>query len=355
MKNRTMWALAAVLTAAGPVRAADQALRVAVFPFETESGKDSPKLADFIRQATGATEQSKTKPLTLGDKIADLVTQGLADNPAIALVERAKIDQAYEELALGKTGLVDEKSAARIGHIVGAQILITGRAFPLDDDLYIVAKVIGAETTRVFVSKVHGPMTGQLAPLAADLSGKVSKILLAHDEELVGREKPIKDYQALLKKGLGEAKRPSISVFVTEKHVRQETIDPTVDTELMSLFKDAGFEVFDEKNMRLADWAKTYLDDGGGGAPPSGGKADVIIVGQTFSEFAARRGDLISTKARVELRAIDAKTGKVLSVGSRTATAVDLAENFAAKNALREAAQELSLKIIPELVKNYPK
>ena len=35
------------------------------------------------------------------------------------LVERAKIDKAFDELSLGKTGLVDEAAAARVGHMVG--------------------------------------------------------------------------------------------------------------------------------------------------------------------------------------------------------------------------------------------
>src|SRR5205814_5325941 len=115
-------------------------------------------------------------PLGLGDKITELLQAHLTGSPAMELVERAKIDKAFDELALGKTGLVDDAAAARVGHMVGAQVLITGRAFPVDDELFIVAKVIGVETSRVFAAKVDGPLSGQLNPMVKDLSGQISKV-----------------------------------------------------------------------------------------------------------------------------------------------------------------------------------
>ena len=62
------------------------------------------------------------------------------------------------------------------------------------------------------------------------------------------------------------------------------------------------------------------------------------VTGEAFSEFAGRHGDLVSVKARVEVKAVDRKTGKVLAVDRQTAVAVDLAEQVAGKTALQEAA-----------------
>ncbi len=336
-------------------KADDTPLRVAVFPFESDVQKGGPQVKDFLKRALESTQNPKDiqpQPLSLGEKISDLLSAKLTKNPSIELVERAKIDKAFDELALGKTGIVDDASAAKIGHMVGAQVLVTGKAFPLDEEIFIVAKVIGVETGRVFSSKTSGSLTGKLAPLVEELSTSVSKVFLKNDKDLVGKDVPAKDYESLLKKSLGEGKKPIVSVYVKEQHINRDTLDPAVETEIIYLLQKSGFEVMEERNKQLADWAQSYLDDNSL-APPRSTKVEIAIVGEAFSEFAARRGELVSCKARIELKAIDIKSGKVLSIERRTETAVDIAEQIAAKNALQKAAEEASLTFIPVMMKKW--
>jgi len=257
-------------------------------------------------------------------------------------------------LALSKTGLIDDSSATKIGHMLGAQVMVTGKAFPLDDELFIVAKVIGVETSRVYAAKTSGALSGKLAPMVESLSKKVSKILLKHDTALVGKEKKKTDYVVQINKSLGSTKRPHVSVFVSESHLNREVKDPAVETELIYLLTKSNFKVTDERNRPLSDWAKAYLDDSNL-TPPKDADADVLVVGEAFSEFATRRGELISCKARVELRAIDVKSGRIIAIERKTATVVDIAENIAAKAALQKATQELSLTFIPDLAKKWNK
>src|SRR6185312_3566212 len=322
--------LGLALALPGLGRAGDQVLRVAIFPFESEARQESPQIKEFIQRAVAEamSKEQPSKPLSLGDKITELLTADMTGDPEIELVERAKIDKAFDELALGKTGLVDDATAARVGHIVGAQVLVTGRAFPLDDELFIVGKVIGVETSRVFAAKTSGSLSGKLSPMVKDLSDGISKILLKHDSELVGKETKEKDYAALLQAALGQAKRPKVSVLITERHRSQETLDPSAETEVIYLLQKTGFRVSDEKNRQLSDWAAAYLDDASQKPPAGATSADVLLVGEAFSEFAARRGELVSCKARLELRALDARSGEVLSIDRRIGTAVDLAEHL---------------------------
>ncbi len=349
MKNLVRILMLGTLVLPIAARADDQILRVAVFPFESETHNEaSPQFQNFIHQAISQMEgkkegkQEESRALTLGDKISEILTAELSGNPGIQLVERAKIDKAFDELALGKTGLVDDAAAARIGHMVGAQVLITGRAFPVDDELFIIGKVVGVETGRVFAAKADGPLSGKLNSMVQTLSGSISKVLLKHDAELVGKETKEKDYEALIRQAVGDAKRPRVSVFVKERHMSQESLDPPVETEAIYLLQKTGFTVTDERNKQLSDWAAAYLEDTSQKAPVSG-NSDVIIVG----------GDLVSCKARAELRAIDAKSGQVLAIDRKSATAVDLAEHTAAKAALQKAADELLLNLIPEMVKKW--
>ena len=80
-------------------------------------------------------------------------------------------------------------------------------------------------------------------------------------------------------------------------------------------------------------------------------KADLWLIGEGFSEFAARHGNLVSVKARLELKAVDAATGQVLAIDRQTSVEVDLTEQIAAKAALQGAAADIAERILPKLVK----
>ena len=80
---------------------------------------------------------------------------------------------------------------------------------------------------------------------------------------------------------------------------------------------------------------------------------DVIIIGDAISEFGTKIGNLVSCKGRLEIKAIDRKSNKILSVCREVKTGVDLSEVIAGKHALQKAAKEASLKIIPQLVENW--
>jgi hypothetical protein len=63
------------------------------------------------------------------------------------------------------------------------------------------------------------------------------------------------------------------------------------------------------------------------------------------------KGNLISCKSRVEIKARDLATGNILVVDRQTSVGVDLAEQTAAKTALQNAADELAGRLIPKIIK----
>ena len=90
---------------------------------------------------------------------------------------------------------------------------------------------------------------------------------------------------------------------------------------------------------------------GEGPAEKEQAKADIRIEGEGFSETATRRGDLVSVKARVEVKAVEVRTGAVLATDRETAIEVDLTEQIAGKAALQRASARIAARMLPKLAK----
>src|SRR5262249_61328273 len=63
---------------------------------------------------------------SLGKGLQSMVTTDLAQVPSFKLVERARLRDLEGELKLGRSGLVDNATAARVGKLLGATHLVAG-------------------------------------------------------------------------------------------------------------------------------------------------------------------------------------------------------------------------------------
>jgi hypothetical protein len=134
---------------------------------------------------------------------------------------------------------------------------------------------------------------------------------------------------AKIRKELKDVKLPTVSVAIVERHFGSPVIDPAAETELGMILQQCGFMLVDEKS-------------------PS--KPDVEITGEAFSTFGMRKGNLITCRSRVELKARK-RAGEIIAVDRQTSVAVDIGEQIAAKSALQNATAELAERLLPKLVK----
>lgn len=285
--------------------APDQVLSVAVFDFESKD--------EAVRD--------------LGPKVGSLVSANLSTQPAIITVERAELEKILGEQELGLSGTVNPGSAAKVGHLTGAKVLVTGRVMKADKELVLVAKVIGTETSRVHGEIVKGASSTPITDLAAELARKIASIVREKADTLVAKAETRTSRVEELKKQLKDKKLPSVSVKVSEQHFGQPVIDPAAETELGLILKECGFTLLDAKSST---------------------RPDIEITGEAFSALGLRKGNLVSCKARVEIKAV-ANGGNVLAVDRQTALTVDIAEQTAAKTALQEAAAEMAERLVPRL------
>ena len=313
--------------------AAPQRLTVAVLDFETKG----QEVAD------------------LGAKIADLMTVFMSTRPNLQAVEREELKKILAEMELGASGVVAGDRAARIGGLVGAQVLVTGRAFVLDAKLYVVGKAVSVETSRMSAKMAKGSLEENLEGILMPLSEQLGAYLQENADKMLADIATPRDQIETLRRELQPERQPLpvVTARVLERHVGQQTVDPAAETEVVHLMRSVGIRVMSGKQLHLSDWARQYLEDADVPVPSAAHKADLVIVGEGFSEYAGRRGNLISVKARVEMQAIDSASGEVLAVGRKTVTHVDLSEQVAGKTTLQKAAGRLTVEMLPKAVQQW--
>jgi TolB-like protein len=266
-----------------------------------------------------------------GAKVSDLLFAKLATKDGVYLVERNDLKKVLDELELGLSAVAKPGEAARVGQLTGAKLLLVGSVIQVDKKLYVVARLVSTETGRLAASSVEGKSSDELGPLVEKLADQVADKLKDADK-LVPRPARPADRLAALKQKLKKGARPVVWVSVTERHVGQRATDPAAQTELVRFLKETGFTVIDP-------------EEGGRG------KADLIIKGEAFSETAGRTGNIVTVKARVEIKVVDRKTDQVVAVDRQVAMKADLADQIAGKAALQDATAAIAERLIPKLIK----
>ncbi len=265
-----------------------------------------------------------------GTQVTDLLFANLIANPDLFLVDREGLGKILDELELNQSGLVNPDQAVKVGHLTGAKILVTGSVLNVGNSKYLIAKIIGTETSRVLGASVKGDSKDALDGLVENLAQQIATTVKKRAGDLIAQPVTRADRLKSLREKLGRGKQPTVFIQIAERHVGQATIDPAAETEVALFCTELGFDVIDSETGNQAD-------------------AEILLLGEGFSEFASRHGDLISVKARLELKAVDARTGKLLTTDRHTSVAVDLTEQLAGKAALSDAAANLASRVLLKL------
>ena len=283
-------------------------------------------MAVFDFQATDRALEKK------GGEVAVLLNARLSVFPEVFLVERQEIEKILGEQEAGIAGVVSAETAAKVGALVGAKVLVTGRVFESGGKVYVVAKIMSTETGRVYGELATAKDFGAIDPAVEELAGKIAALTQKQAASFVAKvEAPAARIERLKKLTEGK-KLPAIYVSIAEQHLARAVIDPAVQTEMMVVLKEIGFPVVTSAEAA----ARTDV---------------VVIAGEAFSELGMRRGNLVSCRSRVEITVTQAATKKLLHVDRQMDVAIDIAEHSAGKRALENAALKLLDRIVPQLVK----
>ena len=153
-------------------------------------------------------EPSRPELAGLAEDLASLLHAELSARSAssgFVLVERQQLDAVFSELELGLSGIVSPATAATLGQMLGARVLVLGRLMSPGGQLTVVARTIGIETSRVYVDTVVAegaealgdPAAGavssgeSLSSVAARLAARIADGLDSRWDTLVVTPRPI--------------------------------------------------------------------------------------------------------------------------------------------------------------------
>lgn len=81
--------------------------------------------------------------------LAQMLISDLGAGESYRLVERARLQALLDEQKLGQTGKLDRTTAARLGKLLGAQLMVLGSFFDLGPTLRVDARLVDVETGKI--------------------------------------------------------------------------------------------------------------------------------------------------------------------------------------------------------------
>jgi len=147
----------------------------------------------------------------LGDSILETLTDSLTKETGLCFVERANLEKAIEEQKLGMTGIVDAKTAPKVGKIAGAKYLLTGSYKVTDNTLKIFSQVIDSSNGASLLKVTEEGDVKNSKEVVEKLAGKISSGLLKEKQKE-------KDEQAIqeARKSLASGKQEKIQLNISE-------------------------------------------------------------------------------------------------------------------------------------------
>lgn len=257
----------------------------------------------------------------MGSSVADLLTSQMSETGEFELADRGEINKIMGELKLNSSGLVTKETQLKIGKLIGAKIIITGSIFKNGDKNYIVAKIIGVETSRVIGVSASG--VGAALEMVPELKTRIAEKIMTDTAKLLP---PVLERPGVLeelKKEIGDVSGRSVYVKISERTLLN--VDPAAETEFKKLLLALGFKVVESPDQ-----------------------ADFRITGEGLAENSGQFKEFFSSTARIEIH-LHAKDNRLIASDRQVETVAGPAINIASKDALAQTALILARRIIPQI------
>lgn len=161
----------------------------------------------------------------LGEAAADVFVTDLMNTGKFTLIEREKVDAILAEQALGASGAVTTQTAAKVGKLLGVDLILTGSVSQFSVD-----------TTKAGFRGIGGSITkGKVVLQARLVNTTTGEIVVAaeekNDKKLIGAYGKGANFQQQFNQGLAhEVMHPAVEKMVAKIVTKTEGITPAAPT-----------------------------------------------------------------------------------------------------------------------------
>ncbi|HSH14092.1 MAG TPA: FlgO family outer membrane protein, partial [Desulfurivibrionaceae bacterium] len=107
----------------------------------------------------------------MGSIVAEWFITALVKTGRFDVVERAMLKKILDEQKMGLSGVVDEKTATKLGKILGVKVIISGSVMKLQDIMEVNARIIDVETASIIAAEsVRATASTSLQSLIVQIS-----------------------------------------------------------------------------------------------------------------------------------------------------------------------------------------
>lgn len=153
-----------------------------------------------------------------------------------------------------------------------------------------------------------------------------------------------------------DAGDPRVMVIIPEVHIQRFIPDPAAETEIIRQLLEAGFRLVDQGQLSRVRDSETLRralagDTNAYQRLSAEYDADILVIGEAFSELVGTYHGFFSCRARVEVRVVRADTGEILAAHGIHESGVDITESAASKKSLAEAGASMAkylLEVLPK-------
>jgi len=162
---------------------------------------------------------------------------------------------------------------------------------------------------------------------------------------------------------------PTVAVIIPETcvihRVPRVVPDPASETAIIEHFLDYGFNVVDQAQVKFLRMTDPEIVERAREGDPTAIRqlserfaADILVLGEALSEVEVTRlpgqPTLQEGRARVELRAIQASTGKILAAEALHTGGIDYGPELACKKSLQRAGDKVACKLAKSIAGYLP-
>ncbi len=295
--------------------------RVAILPVEYEEQGDS----------------------RIGQRISELLAATLRLNPALRVLDPDEVRRGWDGSLPRMLDVVRGGSAVALGGRLGVDAVLTGQAYVLGERFYVVVKVVGCASGRVFAAGAEGTLSAPLPEIVEALTPGVDDLLADRRLDLTlpgSRSRQAEETLAARVRALKRQKEPPPIILVVAEAEAGSGVHSAAALDRLSVkVRRLALTARPQRAQDLLDWARVVHEGGSRDVPRALRGQGIVLAMRLNVQSKEGSGALGVARAVADAEWLDARDGTRLASLGAYRDAIGRGQEAASLAAARRVAQ----------------